>query len=1397
MGGVLAGKMKLTDFIPGKETLEGFQGIEKQLQSRRYTGKWSLLVAVAAGVVQIVLAYPLKWQTLSFPASFTWKDVRPFLTSESVILPCLAIVAACIWVAARYTSILFKQSNEPFRYTFSISKFGSVSEFSGVASAQGERFPVEQIDQLELLRYDLTERLNRRVRRFSLLEPGDKGETAQSAKGTQATPHFQIDGDYAVREEENGTLILHVWPRVRIGLEGNPFTLAHPVRLPIDDPNNSRWKTKPATLDLEEYERLVERVYSSVATEIYKQIEIDLRDKMTWFPTLSLQAVARYIEAEDFETSNTIDAYDRALEMYRSSLDELRASWWHVLMRKAGGRIPLLVSWDWTGIRARMEAEAKTKLGYSRCLLYRRLVSEMAGRKRNPIFETRPKLLDATKLLQRCYNSLLANRAQRLPATTEEFQTSEIALARDAVCRPLWRKLVYQQVREDLCETFAVAALAYSLLADSRNAERFRQLADALAANSTPGRVRLFLLLAQAELVPELPQKLAYLNQARELNPDSEIALYRFAYYSDLLARDNEGLTQERVNYLVEKYEAVLKVNPANIASLIGQGYLFWLKDNLDQAAKKLRAGIELQAIVNQTFVGDLKYCLARVEVERAACQDVQSPEAIRQLNQAVLDYEEATGADPAVAAIYLEQHGYSRNTYYEFINATMLEAYKRFATRARGIAANGQVDAAVGKTLLAYALNDYGNACFNCSLRFEPSTGKYAIGQKALLLLKESTEGDPANVMALYNYFWALSRANDGSSDELLLKLTSTLLTKSAQLPPAALAAVLSKAQEKSGGPASDTPESNVDQDKQKDGYVNQNKADKQPPSQPAKEQPAQQKTEKAQLTEELKPVLNFVKEKSSLALFSEYLSPSDIGKLLEKIVALIEKDSLWPEFGDMEVFVLVVLARIWARGPEERHGSIEIFEHIRSFYYPEDFETALYLVDTETGTRQDLNSVIDGDIERSRRYDSTSCFYKSWSLSRVEGSVRGRYKDWAQFSKETDYPKVIELYKKAQEQCGDLPAFHDLLAVAYECRATQLAADNFGGDGATKGHKEFLESVKRFMEERRRACRLDPMNQQYRDSLLTPLGRQLMGGSILEDPLEQRVEPKLIEVEFSDKSIPDLGISRDTGLPAELVRTISDVRSSLTRDAGFVLPGINFRDNSALERGRYRFLIRGVPLRFESLHYEAAQDKQWEELTRCIKEAALRNAASFYASRDCYVRLRELAKADGLDYSDIQSDSEPLLALTWVLKALLGERTPIAEFAAIVAEFRRCRSRKLDFVSTVEEIRSLPEIRKQLPGNSLQEPAAIRSLNRDLEDRIYRTIDWNRSEPMVVSGSPEIRQEVRLLALNAKTEAGKRGAVLLTSSAVRPFARKMVVDIDVNVLSRREIFPELLSRI
>jgi hypothetical protein len=72
-------------------------------------------------------------------------------------------------------------------------------------------------------------------------------------------------------------------------------------------------------LDTARYEQIVERVYSSVATEVYRKIEADVRAKIDWFPTRHLRAVALFHEAEDMARSNTVDGYDRALDLYRSS----------------------------------------------------------------------------------------------------------------------------------------------------------------------------------------------------------------------------------------------------------------------------------------------------------------------------------------------------------------------------------------------------------------------------------------------------------------------------------------------------------------------------------------------------------------------------------------------------------------------------------------------------------------------------------------------------------------------------------------------------------------------------------------------------------------------------------------------------------------------------------------------------------------------------------------------------------------------------------------------------------------------------------------------------------------------------------------------------------------------
>ena len=71
------------------------------------------------------------------------------------------------------------------------------------------------------------------------------------------------------------------------------------------------------TLLTSEYLDIVERVYSSIATEVYRRIGSDVHDKITLFPTAHLRAVALYHEAEDFARSNTVDAYEQAIALYR------------------------------------------------------------------------------------------------------------------------------------------------------------------------------------------------------------------------------------------------------------------------------------------------------------------------------------------------------------------------------------------------------------------------------------------------------------------------------------------------------------------------------------------------------------------------------------------------------------------------------------------------------------------------------------------------------------------------------------------------------------------------------------------------------------------------------------------------------------------------------------------------------------------------------------------------------------------------------------------------------------------------------------------------------------------------------------------------------------------------
>jgi hypothetical protein len=848
--------MNLTDLIPTTDQLASVEGIERKLLERRHASILSAVSAILLAAVQIVLLLANK---LSLPAiKLSWHGIGTFVQAPEGLLLVGAFLAASIFLIVRYTGFLFKEFNEPFRYTFSIKAFDDVTAIPRTL------FLLAKDHQLKLLRFDLMERLNRRIRRLSLLE-----DTPQQADESVKTgdldlrAHIQIEGDYAIREEDDdNTWILHIWPRVRIGPQSKPFDFAFPVRFVLEDvledePEPTKKVQDQAqqarVLKVEQYEHLIERVYSSVATEIYKQIQTDVDSKMHLFPTLSLRALARFNEARDFEESNTVDAYDRALELYRSSRDALDGSLWH-RFKSSLTKWPWLSSLGWFW-RPALRVEAKTRLGYSRCLIYRRLISELSGRKGNPLFEIRQQMKRARYLLEKCYDSVIPHKEQKFAFSRPHKEHGDIANlveGRDrpdvAAGRPVpltqrspgeknaaeggdgepykaliatlsfpsnsplppWhrrRKEVYEALREELCETYAVSALGHLQLGDNQNASHFLSTAEALGTNRDANRT--LVLLAKAEIEPILSQSKVYLNRAKEFSPESEIVLYRLAVLSDCSARDRDAVTRETVPYLASNYGAVLKVNPGNIASLIRRGYLYWLVADLDKADKAFKAGIELQKIVSQTFVGDLQYGLARVAAERAAnlllketasAPDPASEEAHMQeelshatllLDQAVRAYQEAIAADPAVAAGYLASTNVL-NSYYERSWKGMVERYKNVArlvakARERADVINQKAEREIIsiealETVLSYALNDYGNACQNYYLRYEFESNQITHFDDAVSQLEQAVCRKCRNIVASYNlavvYSWrqGTSKADPDDGDNIVTRLSEVV---------------------------------------------------------------------------------------------------------------------------------------------------------------------------------------------------------------------------------------------------------------------------------------------------------------------------------------------------------------------------------------------------------------------------------------------------------------------------------------------------------------------------------------------------------------------------------------------------------------------------------------------
>ncbi len=648
------------------EDLSLIQGIEKKLRSRRRRERNGIYLSVAAlifGVVgQLAGAEVFKWDHVINFWDFIILVVKGYWIVASLYSPVWEpLIIVVIWISLLFyflitrNSFLQVESEEPFRYTFWVNPFIQVAD-----TPPKDLFTLDRCDRLKLLHHDLMERLNSRIKRLSLLKldelTSENSKTDPSyfepARDLQSklVAHILIGGDYSIREEKDNEWVIHVMPTVRIGSFGNPSILGYSVKFPLEKDNK---------LTADQYNQFIERVYSSVATELYRQIELDVQEKMKLFPSSRLRAVALFNEAKDFARSNTIDAYDRAINLYREALRYFEIS-------QIRPVTDFLIKRDffWRFKAKPVYLQAQIQIGYIKCLVYRRIVSALTGRYSNPLFEIRPIINEMIDRLPHLHDHF--GRRGSDPLLTF-FVFPKDSWVRHKL-RAVWpSESSFEKRSHILFDAYMVAALGYFYLGSFRKAPDLLNIAKSINPKLSD-RNPIFLMTAGL-IEADLDESILLLRQATETAPDFQIAQYLLAERSEKLFRMKNEITTSRVVSVIREYDKVLNINPGNVAALAAQGYLWWLVGDLKSAKKKFEEGSELKSIAADTFVGQLTYGLARIAAEEG------------RFNDAYDLFHQAISADPGIATYFSQNVNL---TFYSQMVPKILGRYQYFKDRVK-----------------------------------------------------------------------------------------------------------------------------------------------------------------------------------------------------------------------------------------------------------------------------------------------------------------------------------------------------------------------------------------------------------------------------------------------------------------------------------------------------------------------------------------------------------------------------------------------------------------------------------------------------------------------------------------------------------------------------------------
>lgn len=636
----------LNEFLPG-----GLAAFGNPDQVRRGRTLRSVGVAGAVGSILVLAAGKL---ILEFGGSFSAVLITVLGASLSLI----------VW-----TRLWIKESKEPFQYTYSVGEF-EAPEFEASDTSSGP---------IAALKRDLKEKLSERVGRLSLLE---EEAVPPAEPGGEPASHVHISGWHGVRTDGDGWE-LEVVPQVRLGGAGAPARLASSVRLRLDPSTSKRAPLdKRPRLTPAGYEMLFERVYWSVASEIYAQIQIGVERKVGLLPRGTLRASAFVHEAEDYATSNTLDAYSAAQSMYRRALqiydvryrDKASTTWrrrWHKALswsddKRRRARRRVSEAWRRAGRREVMTARAE--LGLARMLAAEWHLGRLCGIARKDIYE-------ATEFVDHALD-----RLGKLPEDLPDR-------------------------REVLFRTYVTLATIRVLLGDYPGSRKALEQAAHLIPTMARDDADYLFVAGMTE--PDRLLSLRLFGQAVALDRSMERALFHRAEEYDKIWRRRDTLEAEVAMTVDAAYRDVIVLNPGNLSAWGRRGYLGWMlaegNANADSAEWRefaisaLSTGRQYKEVRREASVAELDWNLARLAAEQgdfATAYDYYIEAVSARLGDPRIDFESDFYLNPTEALV----------TRFKLYENRVIAACEQAISK-------GEVSLRLIKSVKAFVLNDCGLA--------------------------------------------------------------------------------------------------------------------------------------------------------------------------------------------------------------------------------------------------------------------------------------------------------------------------------------------------------------------------------------------------------------------------------------------------------------------------------------------------------------------------------------------------------------------------------------------------------------------------------------------------------------------------------------------------------------